>query len=304
MFERAYLGKYAIGAFNVSNMEIVQGIAQAALKTNSPIIFQVSPGAIKYAGLKFLVVLVKTAIKESGIEAALHLDHGDSLKLCKECVDAGFTSVMIDGSSLSFEDNVELTKCVVDYASFKGVSVEGELGRLCGAEEHIGGHDSSYTDPVQAKEFIKRTKVNSLAVAIGTSHGINKFGLETEPSLRFDILEEISRLCTGLPIVLHGSSSIMEKEVSEISKYGVNLKKARGIPEHILRKAASSAVCKINIDSDLRLAMTLSIKKFMHENPNNFDPRFYFKAARESVTDLVKQKIVNIFKSENRNNYN
>ena len=303
MFKKAYKGRYAIGAFNVCNMEIVQGISRACQELNSPIIFQVSPGAGKYAGYEYLKSIVEVAVKNSGIEAALHLDHGNSFALCKKCIDMGFTSVMIDGSSLSFEDNVSLTSRVVDYASSRNVSVEGELGCLQGIEGHVEYSDkhSIFTDPMQAKDFVEKTGVNSLAIAIGTSHGVNKFGADSVPSLRFDILEEIGNLIPGLPIVLHGASSVNEEVVNELHKYGVDMKDAKGIPEEMLRKASLMSVCKINIDSDLRLSVTLAIRKFMEENETDFDPRGYLGYARTAVCDLVKNKILKVFRSNNKN---
>ena len=303
MLKKAYEGKYAIGAFNICNMEIVQGIAKACKELNSPVIFQVSPGAGKYAGHKYLARLVETAIEETGIEAALHLDHGDSFELCKMCIDLGFSSVMIDGSSLPFEDNIKLTSQVVEYAKRKNVSVEGELGRLQGIEDHVecANEHSIFTDPIEAKEFIERTGVDSLAIAIGTSHGVNKFFPDTIPSLKFDILNEFSSLLPGFPIVLHGASSVDQDVVKQIQSYGVKVKNAKGIPEEMLYKASKMAVCKINIDSDLRLDITLAIKKFMEENPEKFDPRNYLEFAREAVYNLVKRKILNVLGSSNLN---
>lgn len=300
MFRKAYKGRYAIGAFNICNMEIVQGISQACKELNSPVIFQVSPGAGKYAGHEYLKSIVEIAVKDNNIEAALHLDHGSSFELCRKCIDMGFTSVMIDGSSLSFEENVSLTSKVVDYASKRNVSVEGELGRLQGIEDHVECSDerSIFTDPMQVKKFIEKTGVNSLAIAIGTSHGVNKFGIDSLPSLRFDILEEIENLIPGFPIVLHGASSVDKNTIDELHKYGFDVKNAKGIPEEMLKKAASMSVCKINIDSDLRLSITLAIRKFMDENKTNFDPRGYLGCARASVCELVKNKILNVLGSK------
>ena len=299
MFQKAYEEHYSIGAFNICNMEIVQGIAWSCRDLKSPVIFQVSPGAGKYAGYKYLAGIVKAAIEETGIEAALHLDHGNSFELCKMCIDLGFSSVMIDGSSLSFDDNIKLTSKVVKYAKGKNVSVESELGRLQGIEDHVEcpTEHSIFTDPVQAKEFIEKTEIDSLAIAIGTSHGVNKFCPDTVPNLRFDILEEFANLLPGFPIVLHGSSSINQDIVTKIKSYGVKVKDAKGVPEEMLAKAAKMAVCKINIDSDLRLAITLAIKRFMNENPEKFDPRNYLGYARDAVYDLVKSKILNVLGS-------
>ena len=277
-------------------MEIVQGISRACKELNSPVIFQVSSGARKYAGSEYLRNLVETAVQENKIEAALHLDHGNSFELCKSCIDSGFTSVMIDGSFLPFEKNIELTSKVVEYAKKKNVSVEGELGRLQGVEDHVECADehSLFTDPMQVKEFVEKTGVDSLAIAIGTSHGVNKFGPNTIPNLRFDILQQIEQILPNFPIVLHGASSVKKEVIDEIRKYGVKVKNACGIPEEMLARSAKMSVCKINIDSDLRLAMTLSIKKFMQENPENFDPRGYFGCARDSIYNLVKNKIQNV----------
>ncbi|MDR1364765.1 MAG: class II fructose-bisphosphate aldolase [Oscillospiraceae bacterium] len=298
MLSQAYRNGYAVGAFNVNNMETVQGVAQAAYETGSPVIFQVSPGALKYAGHEFLVSLIKTAVEKTKIIAALHLDHGTSFELCRNCIDYGFTSVMIDGSEFSFEENIEITKNVVDYALTKNVSVEAELGRLSGVEEHVNdSKDALYTNPEQAREFIGRTGIHSLAVAIGTSHGINKFCHTTKPELRFDILQKIADLCPGFPLVLHGSSSITTESIAQIGQYGTKLENAKGIPQKIFCKAIKSAICKINIDSDLRIAITSAIKKFMFNNPNAFDPRAYLLEARQAIKELVKQKIIDILHS-------
>ncbi len=269
MFKKAYEGGYAIGAFNVNNMEIIQGITEAAKEVNAPLILQVSAGARKYAKHTYLVKLVEAAIEETGLPIALHLDHGDSFELCKSCIDGGFTSVMIDASHLPFEENIRITKQVVDYAHSKGVVVEAELGRLSGVEDDVkvAEHEAIYTDPNEVEEFVERTGVDSLAIAIGTSHGAYKF--KGEPKLRFDILEEIQRRLPGFPIVLHGASSVIPEYVEMINKYGGQMPGAKGVPEDMLRKAASMAVCKINIDSDLRLAMTATIRKFFAENPAN-----------------------------------
>lgn len=294
MFKKAYEGGYAIGAFNVNNMEIVQGITEAAKEVKAPLILQVSSGARKYANHTYLMKLVEAAIIETGLPICLHLDHGDTFELCKSCIDGGFTSVMIDGSHHSFEENIKLTKQVVEYAHDKGVTVEGELGRLAGIEDavNVSDKDAAFTDPNQVEEFVKRTGVDSLAIAIGTSHGAFKF--KGEPKLRFDILEEIQKRLPGFPIVLHGASSVIPEYVEMINKFGGNMPGAQGVPEDMLRKAASMAVCKINIDSDLRLAMTATIRKYFAENPGHFDPRQYLSPARAAIKELVKNKLVNV----------
>jgi len=296
MFEKAYKGGYAIGAFNVNNMEIIQGITEAAKEQNAPVILQVSAGARKYANHTYLVKLVEAAVMETGLPIALHLDHGDSFELCKSCIDGGFTSVMIDGSHYSFEENIELTKKVVEYAHNKGVVVEGELGRLAGIEDavNVSAADASYTNPAQVQEFVEKTGVDSLAIAIGTSHGAYKFKPGQKPQLRFDILEEVEKRLPGFPIVLHGASSVIPEYVDTINKFGGNMPDAIGIPEDMLRKAASMAVCKINIDSDLRLAMTAAVREYLAENPAHFDPRQYLKPARENIKQLVTHKIVDV----------
>ena len=296
MFKKAYEGGYAIGAFNVNNMEIIQGITEAAKEVNAPLILQVSAGARKYANHTYLVKLVEAAIEETGLPIALHLDHGDSFELCKSCIDGGFTSVMIDGSHLPYEENIELTKKVVEYAHARGVVVEGELGRLAGVEDdvNVSAEDASYTRPEEVIDFVTRTGVDSLAIAIGTSHGAYKFKPGQKPQLRFDILEEVSKKLPGFPIVLHGASSVIPEYVEMINANGGDMPDAIGIPEDMLRQAAKSAVCKINIDSDLRLAMTGSIRKYFNENPSHFDPRQYLKPARAAIQDLVKKKIVNV----------
>ncbi len=302
MFKKAYEGGYAIGAFNVNNMEIIQGITEAAKEVNAPLILQVSAGARKYANHTYLVKLVEAAIEETGLPIALHLDHGDSFELCKSCIDGGFTSVMIDGSHLPYEENVELTKKVVEYAHARGVVVEGELGRLAGIEDavNVSAEDASYTRPEEVVDFVTRTGVDSLAIAIGTSHGAYKFKPGQKPQLRFDILEEVTKQLPGFPIVLHGASSVIPEYVEMINANGGNMPDAIGIPEDMLREAAKSAVCKINIDSDLRLAMTGSIRKYFNENPSHFDPRQYLKPAREAIKDLVKKKIVNVLGCDNK----
>jgi len=296
MFQKAYDGGYAIGAFNVNNMEIIQGITEAAKEVNAPLILQVSAGARKYANHTYLVKLVEAALIETDLPIALHLDHGDSFELCKSCIDGGFTSVMIDGSHHSFEENIELTKKVVEYAHERGVTVEGELGRLAGIEDdvNVSDEDASYTRPSEVEEFVTRTGVDSLAIAIGTSHGAYKFKPGQKPQLRFDILKEVEKRLPNFPIVLHGASSVIPEFVEMINQNGGNMPDAIGIPEEMLREAAKSAVCKINIDSDLRLAMTGSIRKYMAENPAHFDPRQYLTPARAAIKDLVKKKIVNV----------
>ena len=294
MFKKAYEGGYAIGAFNVNNMEVIQGITETAKEVNAPLILQVSAGARKNANHTYLMKLIEAAIEETGLPICVHLDHGDSFELCKSCIDGGFTSVMIDGSHLPFEENIKLTKQVVDYAHDKGVTVEGELGRLAGIEDdvNVSEEDAAFTNPDEVEEFVERTGVDSLAIAIGTSHGAFKF--KGEPKLRFDILEEIGKRLPGFPIVLHGASSVIPEYVDMINKYGGEMPGAQGVPEDMLRKAASMAVCKINIDSDLRLAMTGSIRKYFAENPSHFDPRQYLGPARIAIKELVKNKIINV----------
>lgn len=294
MFKKAYEEGYAIGAFNVNNMEIIQGITEAAKKQNAPLILQVSSGARKYANHTYLTKLVEAAIIETDLPIALHLDHGDSFELCKSCIDGGFTSVMIDGSHLSFEDNIALTKKVVDYAKPRNVTVEGELGRLAGVEDdvNVNAEDASYTKPEEVEEFVKRTGVDSLAIAIGTSHGAFKF--KGDAKLRFDILEEVGRRLPGFPIVLHGASSVVPEYVQLINEHGGEIAGAKGVPEEMLRKAASMAVCKINIDSDLRLAMTAKVREALDQDPKNFDPRKYLSPARDAIRDIVEHKIVEV----------
>ena len=300
MFKKAYEGGYAIGAFNVNNMEIVQGITEAARETNSPVILQVSAGARKYAKHEYLMKLVEAAVADTDLPIALHLDHGEDFEICKACIDGGFTSVMIDGSKHSFEENIALTKKVVEYAHDRGVTVEAELGRLAGIEDdvNVSAEESSYTDPNQVEEFVRATGVDSLAIAIGTSHGAFKFKPGTQPQLRFDILEEISKRLPGFPIVLHGASSVTPQYVETINANGGQLKDAIGVPEDQLRQAASMAVCKINIDSDLRLAMTAGVREQLIKDPANFDPRSYLKVGRQYVKDLVKDKIINVLGSK------
>jgi len=294
MFKKAYEGGYAIGAFNVNNMEIVQGITEAAKEENAPLILQVSAGARKYAKHVYLVKLVEAAMEDTGLSIALHLDHGADFDVCKSCIDGGFSSVMIDGSHLPFDENVALTKRVVEYAHDKGCVVEGELGQLAGIEDDVNVESHSYTDPEQVQEFVERTNVDSLAIAIGTSHGAYKFKPGQNPELRFDILEEVARRLPGFPIVLHGASSVIPEFVELVNKYGGKMADAIGIPEEMLRQAAKGAVCKINIDSDLRLAMTATIREYFVEHPSDFDPRQYLTPARAAIKDMVKRKITNV----------
>ncbi len=306
MFKKAYEGGYAIGAFNVNNMEIIQGITEAAKECNAPVILQVSKGARAYANRTYLVKLVEAAEIETGLPICLHLDHGDSFETCKSCIDDGFTSVMIDASSKPFEENIEITKQVVEYAHAHGVVVEAELGTLAGVEDEVkvSAEDSSYTRPEDVEEFVRRTGCDSLAIAIGTSHGAYKFkpdqctrneeGILVPPPLRFDILEEVQKRLPGFPIVLHGSSSVPQDYVKMINENGGNMPDAVGVPEQQLREAAKMAVCKINIDSDLRLAMTGTIRQFFNEHPEKFDPREYLKPARANIKELVKHKIIDV----------
>ena len=296
MFKKAYNGGYAIGAFNVNNMEIVQGITEAAAELNAPLILQVSKGARAYANHTYLMKLVEAAVIETGLPIALHLDHGDSFEICKSCIDGGFTSVMIDASSKSLEENIAITRKVVEYAHDHGVVVEAELGTLAGIEDevNVSAEDSSYTRPEDVQEFVEKTGCDSLAIAIGTSHGAYKFKPGTDPKLRFDILQEVEKRLPGFPIVLHGSSSVPQEFVKIINENGGNMPGAIGVPEDQLRKAASMAVCKINIDSDLRLAMTASIRKYLNEHPEHFDPRQYLKPARAAIKSMVAHKIVDV----------
>ena len=296
MFKKAYAGGYAIGAFNINNMEIIQAITEAAAEVKSPVVLQVSAGARKYAKHEYLMGLAQAAIRDTGVDIALHLDHGADFEICKACIDGGFTSVMIDGSHHSFEDNIALTRKVVEYAHAHGVVVEGELGKLAGIEDDVkvSAEDAMFTNPDEVEEFVSRTGVDSLAIAIGTSHGAYKFKPGTKPQLRFDVLEECSKQLPGFPIVLHGSSSVPQEFVAEINKYGGNMPGAIGIPEEQLRQAARSAVCKINIDSDIRLAMTAVIRKYFAEHPDHFDPRQYLKPARQAVKDMVAHKIKDV----------
>ena len=312
MFKKAYEGHYAIGAFNINNMEIVQGVTQAAAELNSPIILQASAGARKYAKPPYLKHLVEAALEDHDLPIALHLDHGADFETCKDCIDGGFTSVMIDGSKHSFEDNIALTKKVVEYAHAHGVVVEGELGQLAGIEDDVkvAAHEAHYTRPEEVEEFVSRTGVDSLAIAIGTSHGAFKFtpeqctrnadGVLVPPTLRFDILEEVSKRLPGFPIVLHGASSVVPEYVKIINENGGNLADAIGIPEDQLRKAASMAVCKINIDSDLRLGLTAGIRQHMAQHPDHFDPRQYLTDGRQFVHDIVAHKIKAVLGSEGK----
>ena len=296
MFEDAYKGGYAVGAFNVNNMEIIQGIVQAGTKLNAPLILQVSKGARAYANHTYLVKLVEAAVETSGLPIVLHLDHGPDFETCKACIDGGFTSVMIDASSKPFAENIEITKKVVEYAHDHGVVVEAELGTLAGIEDEVkvAAHEASYTHPEEVEEFVSKTGCDSLAIAIGTSHGAYKFKPGQDPKLRIDILEEVEKKLPGFPIVLHGASSVIPEFVEEINKYGGKMDNAIGIPESELRKAAEHAVCKINIDSDLRLAMTAAIRKYMAENPSHFDPRQYLAPARAAIEGMVEHKILEV----------
>lgn len=302
MFKKAYEGGYAIGAFNVNNMEIVQGITRAAKKLNAPVILQCSAGARKYASHGYLVAMVKAAAEETGLPIALHLDHGPNFETCKDCIDGGFTSVMIDGSSLPFEENIAVTKKVVEYAHAHGVVVEGELGTLAGVEDdvQVDADDAFYTSPEEAYEFVKATGVDSLAIAIGTSHGAYKFKPGQNPELRFDILNEVSEKLPGFPNVLHGASSVNQDHIKIINEFGGQMPDAIGIPEDMLRKASSLAVCKINVDSDIRIAMTAALRKHLSENPTQFDPRQYLTPARDLIQEVVEHKIKDVFGSDNK----
>jgi len=310
MFKKAYEGGYAVGAFNINNMEIIQAITEAASEEKSPVILQVSAGARKYAKHEYLMALAKAAVADTGIDLALHLDHGADFEICKSCIDGGFSSVMIDGSHHTFEDNIALTKKVVEYAHANGVVVEGELGVLAGVEDDVVAEHSSYTKPEEVEEFVTKTGVDSLAISIGTSHGAYKFtakqctrneqGILVPPPLRFDILAEIEKRLPGFPIVLHGASSVSQEHVKEINSLGGELPDAVGIPEEQLRKAASMAVCKINIDSDIRLAMTAGIRRVMGKDPSVFDPRSYLTVARAEVKEMVRHKIVDVLGSNGK----
>ena len=312
MFKKAYDGGYAVGAFNVNNMEIIQGICDAAIEQRAPLILQVSKGARKYANHIYLMKLIEAAVEDAEQNAGfdlpicVHLDHGDSFELCKSCIDGGFTSVMIDASSKPFEENIAITKEVVAYAHDHGVVVEAELGTLAGVEDEVkvSAEDSSYTRPEEVEEFVSKTGCDSLAIAIGTSHGAYKFtpeqctrnekGILVPPPLRFDVLEEVSKRLPGFPIVLHGSSSVPQEFVKIINENGGKMPDAVGIPEEQLRKAASLSVCKINIDSDLRLAMTASIRQYLAEHPADFDPRQYLRPGRQAIRDMVAHKMVDV----------
>ena len=310
MFKKAYEGGYAVGAFNINNMEIIQAITEACAEEKSPVILQVSAGARKYAKHEYLMALAKAAVADTGIDLALHLDHGADFEICKSCIDGGFSSVMIDGSHHTFEDNIALTKKVVEYAHANGVVVEGELGVLAGVEDDVVAEHSSYTKPEEVEEFVTKTGVDSLAISIGTSHGAYKFtakqctrneqGILVPPPLRFDILAEIEKRLPGFPIVLHGASSVSQEHVKEINSLGGELPDAVGIPEEQLRKAASMAVCKINIDSDIRLAMTAGIRRVMFKDPSVFDPRTYLTVARAEVKEMVRHKIVDVLGSNGK----
>ncbi len=300
MLNKAYHGGYAVGAFNINNMEIIQAITEAAAEQKSPVILQVSAGARKYAKPAYLMALAKAAAEDAGIDFALHLDHGADFEICKACIDNGFTSVMIDGSHFDFDDNVAVTRKVVEYAHAHGVTVEGELGKLAGIEDDVkvSAEDAMYTNPAEVEAFVERTGVDSLAIAIGTSHGAFKF--KGEPKLRFDILEEISKRLPEFPIVLHGASSVNQEYVKIINENGGNLANAQGVPEELLRKAASMAVCKINIDSDIRLAFTAGIRETFVNDPAAFDPRTYLSVSRNNVRNLVSHKIVNVLGSQGK----
>ncbi len=300
MFDKAYKGKYAVGAFNVNNMEIIQGIMKAALQEKAPLILQVSAGARKYASPVYLRKLVEAAIEDTGLDLVLHLDHGESFEICKQCIDDGFTSVMIDGSKYPLKENIELTKKVVDYAHERGIVVEGELGTLAGIEDNIKVSDrnATFTDPDEAMEFVEKTKVDSLAIAIGTSHGAFKF--KGEPRLDFERLEKITNMLPGFPIVLHGASSVPEAFVALNNQYGGKIPGAKGVPEEMLFKASKYGVCKINIDTDLRLAMTASIRKIFVEQPDVFDPRKYLSPARDAIADMVAHKMRNVLNCSNK----
>jgi len=300
MFKKAYDGQYAVGAFNVNNMEIIQGIVDAAKEEQAPLILQVSAGARKYAKHIYLTKLVEAALEDSGLPIALHLDHGDDFEICKSCIDGGFSSVMIDGSKYSFEENIALTKKVVEYAHAHGVAVEAELGKLAGVEDavKVSTKDATYTDPDEAVEFVERTGCDSLAIAIGTSHGAYKF--KGEPSLDYARLEKISNLLPNYPLVLHGASTVLPEFVAKCNQFGGHIPGAQGVPEDMLLRAGKFGVCKINIDTDLRLAMTASIREHFVNNPSDFDPRQYLKPAREAIKNMVKHKIKNVLNCSNR----
>ena len=301
MFKKSMKEGFAVGAFNVNNMEIIQAIVDAAAETNSPVILQASSSAIKYARINYLMKMVEAALEEHpNVPVAIHLDHGPDFETCKMCIDAGFTSVMIDGSKYDFEENVAITKQVVDYAHSKGVVVEAELGKLAGIEDevNVSAADAMYTDPAQAEEFVRRTGCDSLAIAIGTSHGAYKF--KGEAKLRFDILKEIKARIPDTPIVLHGASTVIPELVEMCNQYGGNIPGAKGVPDEILHEASMSGVSKINVDTDLRLAMTAGIRKVFAEDPSAFDPRKYLTPARDLIKETVKHKMVDVFGSSNR----
>ncbi|MDF2928793.1 class II fructose-1,6-bisphosphate aldolase [Anaerospora sp.] len=300
LFKKAYEGQYAIGAFNVNNMEIIQGIVDAAKEEQAPLILQVSAGARKYAKHIYLIKLIEAALEDSGLPICLHLDHGEDFEICKSCIDGGFSSVMIDGSRLPFEENIALTKKVVEYAHAHGVVVEGELGKLAGVEDavNVSAKDATYTDPDQAVEFVKRTGVDSLAIAIGTSHGAYKF--KGEPSLDFARLETITKLLPNFPLVLHGASTVLPEFVKKCNDFGGQIGGAQGVPEAMLLQASKLGVCKINIDTDLRLAMTASIREHLINNPSDFDPRQYLKPAREAIKNMVQHKIRHVLNCSGR----
>ena len=302
MFRKAYEGGYAIGAFNVNNMEIVQGITEAAAECNAPIILQASAGARKYAKPVYLRKLVEAAVEDTGLPIVLHLDHGADFEVCKDCIDGGFTSVMIDASAKPFAENIEITKKVVEYAHDHGVVVEAELGALAGIEDdvNVSAEESHYTRPEEVEEFVDKSGCDSLAIAIGTSHGAYKFKPGTKPQLRFDILEEVSKRLPGFPIVLHGSSSVPQEYVKIVNDFGGKMPGAIGVPEDQLRQAARMSVCKINIDSDLRLAMTAGIRKHFVEHPDHFDPRQYIGDGRTNIKELVKHKIIDVLGCDNK----
>lgn len=300
MFKKSLKSDYAVGAFNVNNMEIIQGIVDAAKQEQAPIILQVSAGARKYAKPAYLLKLVEAAMTDTGLDICLHLDHGEDFEICKQCIDGGFTSVMIDGSKHPFEDNVTLTKKVVEYAHAHGVVVEAELGKLAGVEDNIkvDSKSATYTDPEEAAEFVEKTGVDSLAIAIGTSHGAYKFS--GDPQLDFDRLREIHKLIPDTPLVLHGASTVLPEFVDKCNQYGGNIPGAKGVPEEMITEAAKYGICKVNIDTDLRLAMTAEIRKYLAENPKEFDPRKYLGPARYAISSMVSHKIKNVLKSSNR----
>ena len=302
MFKKAYAGGYAVGAFNVNNMEMIQAIVEAANECRSPVILQVSAGARKYANPVYLRHLVEAAVETTDIPIAMHLDHGADFDICKSSIDGGFTSVMIDASSKPWEENIAITKKVVEYAHDHGVVVEAELGKLAGIEDdvHVANDDAMFTSPDEVEEFTSRTGIDSLAIAIGTSHGAYKFKPGQDPKLRIDILEEVGRRLPGFPIVLHGASSVPQEQVAVVNRFGGSMPNAIGIPESELRKAAALAVCKINIDSDLRVAFTAAIRKHLAENPSHFDPRQYLGDARVNMKEMVKHKIVNVLGSADK----